>query len=108
MGKLRVPSLIGLKKLFPQTLSQFINPVFRRFQNIKPLRDDKVLPIIFLNSILKNSCSRCNHSIKIGYKGKVLCEFMRGSFVVVLDLLFLVPTFLTISNNSGPGIGRHL
>ena len=30
--------------------------------------------------------------IKIGYKCQVLCEFMQGSFVVVLDLLFLVPT----------------
>ena len=29
--------------------------------------------------------------IKMGYKGQVLCEFMQGSFVVVLDLLFLVP-----------------
>ena len=31
---------------------------------------------------------------KIGYKCQVLCEFMQGSFVVVLDLLFLVPTYL--------------
>ena len=33
---------------------------------------------------------------KIGYKCQVLCEFMQGSFVVVLDLLFLVPTYFLL------------
>ena len=29
---------------------------------------------------------------KIGYKCQELCEFMRGNFVVVFDLLSLAPT----------------
>ena len=33
---------------------------------------------------------------KIGYKCQVLCEFMQGSFVVVLDLLSLVPTYFLL------------
>ena len=33
---------------------------------------------------------------KIGYKCQVLWEFMQGSFVVVLDLLFLVPTYFLL------------
>ena len=32
---------------------------------------------------------------KIGYKCQVLCEFMQGSFVVVLDLS-LVPTYFLL------------
>ena len=33
---------------------------------------------------------------KIGCKCQVLCEFMQGSFVVVFDLLFLVPTYFLL------------
>ena len=33
---------------------------------------------------------------KIGYKCQVLWEFMQGSFVVVLDLLSLVPTYFLL------------
>ena len=39
---------------------------------------------------------------KIGYKCQVLCEFMQGSFVVVPDLLFLVPTYFLLVGFTSP------